>query len=785
MSSRRALPINADLQATAVLGRETEGATTTWYLAANAQLLQHLGPVLAPLGGARTTSVVVELHYEGGRPASSGASGGRGVGQAGPVGGDDEHDDLADGCASRWRPGQRRRRGAGGRRVARPARPGNLARCAPSSAAACPGPARSTRWGTASPPTRGRHARCSTTTRRTSTCPARRRASACGSARLPAHGRRCAPARRLVAPARRPDAHARGLRRAPGMTPPRSSRRPAAPRPRARPAQRPRPDDAGVRCCTRRPQSWTANPVGALDPAPDRRNVPLPWTPARAASRTGGGSARRGARPRWRRCAARPPGRPLRSAGPCAIPSDDLTPAERARLAPHFTNLDGPVFALVNLPETVKGALFARYSRYPGTLRRLFLDEFAGLAAASAGGWDAARRASGRRELYERIFLGYGDDSVAQLGGAHVACEWVSNVLTKILQRPRLAAYLEQSTRYIAYDAPMPGGGYRYYRDAGSARVRGGDGRAVRHLRGRAAARARRGSRSTFPRAEGESEAAHAARDQGQGARPAARPAAGGVAVAHGHLRHRPGLRAADPAPARATRCRRRASYGEMILDEVKAVMPSFVARVERPERGGEWIDYLERARARPRALGRAPGARPRRRTPRRGPSVRLLRRRRRRGAPARGAALRGRRARPRRRRAPPSRGLRRRRARRAARRARRRAREPPPPPRPRLRGAALPLRDRLGLRRLPRPPAPPHADRAVAAADARTSAPTCPRRSTPPAAATPTARARALARRVRAPRRRRGCAEPRPTRSASATGSATCSTSTPARRCT
>jgi thymidylate synthase ThyX len=54
---------------------------------------------------------------------------------------------------------------------------------------------------------------------------------------------------------------------------------------------------------------------------------------------------------------------------------------------------------------------------------------------------------------------------VAQLGGAHVACEWVSNILTKILQRPRLGAYLEQSTRYIAYDAPMPGGGYRYYRD--------------------------------------------------------------------------------------------------------------------------------------------------------------------------------------------------------------------------------------------------------------------------------------------------------------------------------
>src|SRR3954453_21728972 len=144
--------------------------------------------------------------------------------------------------------------------------------------------------------------------------------------------------------------------------------------------------------------------------------------------------------------------------------AETFTDAERARLAPHVTNLDRPVFGLVNLPETVKGALFARYSRYQGTLRRLFLDEFAdslpdGLPAFE--GDEGARAA----QLYERIFLGYGDDSVAQLGGAHVAVEWCSNVLTKVLQRPRLGAYLEQSTRYIAYDAEMPGGGYRYWRD--------------------------------------------------------------------------------------------------------------------------------------------------------------------------------------------------------------------------------------------------------------------------------------------------------------------------------
>src|SRR6185437_7081321 len=155
---------------------------------------------------------------------------------------------------------------------------------------------------------------------------------------------------------------------------------------------------------------------------------------------------------------------------PLQYPVESFTAAERERLAPHFTNTDRPVFALVDMPETVKGALFARYSRYQGTLRRLFLDEFADDVATSGPGRDGGE---GERaaQLYERIFLGYGDDSVAQLGGAHVACEWVSNVLTKVLQRPRLGAYLEQSTRYIAYDTPMAGSDpahprYRYYRDA-------------------------------------------------------------------------------------------------------------------------------------------------------------------------------------------------------------------------------------------------------------------------------------------------------------------------------
>src|SRR5271169_5873804 len=125
----------------------------------------------------------------------------------------------------------------------------------------------------------------------------------------------------------------------------------------------------------------------------------------------------------------------------------------------YVTNLDRPVFALVNLPEVVKGALFARYSRSAKSLRRLFLDEFVGdLDMSGDAGIDATVGLRRAEQLYDRVFLEYGDDSVAQLGGVHLACEQSSNVLTKILERGRLMSYLEQSTRYIGYDQRLESG---------------------------------------------------------------------------------------------------------------------------------------------------------------------------------------------------------------------------------------------------------------------------------------------------------------------------------------
>jgi thymidylate synthase ThyX len=310
--------------------------------------------------------------------------------------------------------------------------------------------------------------------------------------------------------------------------------------------------------------------------------------------------------------------------GPVEYPTETFTEEERARLAPHFSNLDGPVFALVNLPETVKGALFARYSRYPGTLRRLFLDEFADSLPAHAGAWEPGEGERAAR-LYETIFLGYGDDSVAQLGGAHVACEWVSNVLTKVLQRPRLGAYLEQSTRYIAYDAPMDGAGrYRYYRDAqlGPEYETAMD--TLFSIYSGALPRVTAWAAEQFPRGEGEQEAAHAravkakALDLLRGLLPAASLSHMGM-FATGQTYEQLILHLlAHPLPE-AQR------YGRMVLEAVQATIPSFVARVERPDRGGRWVEYL-RARE---AAGRAWAARlglDAAEEERVGPSVRLLR---------------------------------------------------------------------------------------------------------------------------------------------------------------
>jgi thymidylate synthase ThyX len=169
---------------------------------------------------------------------------------------------------------------------------------------------------------------------------------------------------------------------------------------------------------------------------------------------------------------AGPVGAPGRRYDTHAVPESEFTQAESGLLAAYFTNLDRPVFALRNLPEVVKGALFSRYSRTEKSLRRVLLDEFINapesgfeLLAGTPPGEDdmvAVRRAE---EFYERVLVGYGDDSVAELAGAHVAVERTSTLAAKALEDSRVGiSPLEKSTRYVRFDRPGADGRHLYHR---------------------------------------------------------------------------------------------------------------------------------------------------------------------------------------------------------------------------------------------------------------------------------------------------------------------------------
>jgi len=268
----------------------------------------------------------------------------------------------------------------------------------------------------------------------------------------------------------------------------------------------------------------------------------------------------------------------------------------------YVTNLDRPVFALVNLPEVVKGALFARYSRSHKSLRRLFLDEFVGdLDITGDAGVDATVGLRRAEELYERVFFEYGDDSVAQLGGVHLACEQASNVLTKVLEWGRLMAYLEQSTRYIAYNQRLSTGHYRYFRDPGlldsplGARYVGDMDRMF-DTYGELLDDAQAWLTARHPRQAGDSDFVHrqAVRAKGLDALRGLLPAGSlsnvgiyGTGQSYEMLLVR--MRSHPLPEARV--------YADMMLEELRKVIPSFLQRVDRADRGGAWGEYLDATR--------------------------------------------------------------------------------------------------------------------------------------------------------------------------------------------
>lgn len=143
----------------------------------------------------------------------------------------------------------------------------------------------------------------------------------------------------------------------------------------------------------------------------------------------------------------------------------------------HFvTNTNSNVFALRNLPEVIKGALFSRYSRSALGLRSLLLKEFIlnedTAFAAIAGKHDEIDAAQSQaiaiqkaQNFYDRILDGYGDDSIGELGGAHLAVENVSMLAAKMIEDCRIGGSpLEKSTRYIYFDQKI-GGNYLFYHE--------------------------------------------------------------------------------------------------------------------------------------------------------------------------------------------------------------------------------------------------------------------------------------------------------------------------------
>jgi thymidylate synthase ThyX len=268
---------------------------------------------------------------------------------------------------------------------------------------------------------------------------------------------------------------------------------------------------------------------------------------------------------------------------------------ERSVLSRHVTNLAGPAFVLTELPEVTRAALFARYSRSAKSLRRLLLDEFLHGEAIGSAPPDARAGEERARDLFGRVLAEYGDDSVAQLAGVHLACEQVSQLLAKAIEWGRLAGYLEQSTRYIPY-TDRRDGHYRWFRDpdvladpeAGPVFEQAMDGlfdtycALIEPLRDHLD--------RTLPGQEDAAARKRAIRalslDLLRGLLPAGTVSNVGVF--------------ASPQAYEALVMRLRAhplpeanAYAELILDELRKVIPDFLTRLDRPDRGGAWVDYL------------------------------------------------------------------------------------------------------------------------------------------------------------------------------------------------
>lgn len=260
-----------------------------------------------------------------------------------------------------------------------------------------------------------------------------------------------------------------------------------------------------------------------------------------------------------------------------------VTPFGKAFLEEAVTNTEGNVYAFNDklTPLTIAAAM-ARLSRRGDDMRITILDEF-----AAAMGKD--------EKLLQRVITAYGDDSVQQLVGQHVVVENASNLLTKKLEWGRLASYLEQSTRYIYFDQKDEKGSYKYFTpEHFDTKTKKTYQKAMDTLFDRYSEMVRSltkyvREKSDIPKDEQDIAWQGATRAQACDAIRAVLPTATkstvGIYASGQALESLIMHLMSDDLPEAVT-------VGKQLLDEARKVIPTFLERADKPDRGGATMAY-------------------------------------------------------------------------------------------------------------------------------------------------------------------------------------------------
>jgi thymidylate kinase/thymidylate synthase ThyX len=266
----------------------------------------------------------------------------------------------------------------------------------------------------------------------------------------------------------------------------------------------------------------------------------------------------------------------------------EITDDGRQFLEEAVSTIDGDVYAFGDkFSALTVAAGMARLSRRGDDMRITMLDEFALHAGKDEG-------------LLKRVITAYGDDSVQQLVGQHIVVENASNLLTKQLEWGRLAAYLEQSTRYIYFDQKDAHGKYKYYTpehldDLTKVKYTSTMDRIFEHYSTLAHDLTKHlQMHSSTPKEEQDAAWRSAIKAQACDAIRPVLPVATKSTV---------GIFASGQAlealimRLRASESKEAQAVGDQILTEARKIIPTFLERADKPDRGGATTAYLSSTR--------------------------------------------------------------------------------------------------------------------------------------------------------------------------------------------